>query len=141
MKRVSAGRGRRPKQHKLLMRWETGGDYKEDTIRMSRHRGRGRCSAEKTARKLYRCQCSTDGCTSTAYKGGGVCKRHGAKIKRCNSEGCTNQVVKGGVCHRHGAKRKRAKTKTKIKRCSCSCSREGCTNQVRQKGVCMRHIA
>ena len=55
---------------------------------------------KKTARKLYRCQCSTDGCTSTAYQGG-VCKRHGAKIKRCNSKGCTNQIVKGGVCHRH----------------------------------------
>eukprot|EP00984_Skeletonema_dohrnii_P013432 scaffold5570_cov87-Skeletonema_dohrnii-CCMP3373.AAC.8 len=81
MKRVSAGRGRRPKQHKLLM-------------------GDGRKQYQ------YTCQCSTDGCTSTAYKGGGVCKRHGATIKRCNSEGCTNEVVKGGVCHRHGAKRK-----------------------------------
>jgi hypothetical protein len=32
-----------------------------------------------------------------------VCIRHGAKIKRCSSEGCTNQTQKGGVCRRHGA--------------------------------------
>ena len=31
--------------------------------------------------------------------------RHGAKIKRCSSEGCTNQVIKWGVCIRHGANR------------------------------------
>jgi hypothetical protein len=34
-----------------------------------------------------------------------VCVKHGAKIKRCSSEGCTNQVIKGGVCRRHGANR------------------------------------
>ena len=42
---------------------------------------------------------------------GGVCIRHGAKVKTCSTEGCTNQVVKGGVCVRHGAK-------VKIKTCS-----------------------
>ena len=31
--------------------------------------------------------------------------RHGAKIKLCNSEGCTNYAQKGGVCKRHGAHR------------------------------------
>ena len=31
--------------------------------------------------------------------------RHGAKVKLCSSEGCTNQAVRGGVCFRHGAKR------------------------------------
>ena len=31
--------------------------------------------------------------------------KHGAKVKLCNSEGCTNQVQKGGVCCRHGANR------------------------------------
>ena len=33
--------------------------------------------------------------------------RHGAKqkLKRCSSDGCTNQVVKRGVCRRHGAYR------------------------------------
>mmetsp|Transcript_19939 Transcript_19939/g.39956 ORF Transcript_19939/g.39956 Transcript_19939/m.39956 type:complete len:99 (+) Transcript_19939:278-574(+) len=36
---------------------------------------------------------------------GGVCVRHGAKLKRCSSEGCSNQVKKGGVCRRHGAYR------------------------------------
>ena len=29
---------------------------------------------------------------------GGVCVTHGAKVKRCSFEGCTNIVVKGGVC-------------------------------------------
>jgi len=27
-----------------------------------------------------------------------VCITHGAQVKRCSSEGCTNQVQKGGVC-------------------------------------------
>jgi hypothetical protein len=40
-------------------------------------------------------QCST----------GGVCQRHGAKVKRCSSEGCTNHAQKGGImCVRHGAR-------------------------------------
>eukprot|EP00986_Skeletonema_menzelii_P016768 scaffold15845_cov97-Skeletonema_menzelii.AAC.1 len=36
---------------------------------------------------------------------GGVCIKHGAKIKRCSSEGCTNQAKRGGMCMRHGAYR------------------------------------
>ena len=31
--------------------------------------------------------------------------RHGAKFKRCSSEGCTNQYQRGGLCRRHGAYR------------------------------------
>jgi hypothetical protein len=31
--------------------------------------------------------------------------RHGAKVKRCSSEGCTNKAKRGGVCIRHGAKK------------------------------------
>ena len=31
--------------------------------------------------------------------------KHGAKVKRCSSEGCTNHAQKGGVCWRHGAYR------------------------------------
>jgi hypothetical protein len=27
-----------------------------------------------------------------------VCVKYGAKMRCCNHEGCTNQVVKGGVC-------------------------------------------
>jgi hypothetical protein len=34
---------------------------------------------------------------------GGVCMRHGAQVKLCSSEGCTNQAKKGGVCMRHRA--------------------------------------
>ena len=33
-----------------------------------------------------------------------VCVRHGAKLKRCSREGCTNIALRGGVCWRHGAK-------------------------------------
>ncbi len=54
--------------------------------------------------------------------------RHGAKVKRCSSDGCTNGVIKGGVCKKHGAKVKR-------------CSKEGCTNQAKRRGVCIRHGA
>ncbi|KAK1743965.1 hypothetical protein QTG54_005562 [Skeletonema marinoi] len=77
-------------------------------------------------------RCSSEGCTNQARSGGGVCLRHGAKVKhkRCSSEGCTNQVVQGGVCTKHGAK-------AKIKRCSF----EGCTNLARNGGVCKRHGA
>jgi hypothetical protein len=56
--------------------------------------------------------------------------RHGAKIKRCSSEGCTNIVVKGGVCVRHGAEQKKKQ-----------CSINGCTNQSKRRGVCIRHGA
>ena len=56
-------------------------------------------SPPKKRRKNY---CSIEGCKSLAHQGG-VCQRHGAKVKLCSSEGCTNQVVKGGVCKRHGA--------------------------------------
>lgn len=27
--------------------------------------------------------------------------KHGAEVKRCSAEGCTNLVQKGGVCRRH----------------------------------------
>jgi hypothetical protein len=72
-------------------------------------------------------RCSTEGCTNFVVKGG-VCVKHGAKVKRCSSEGCTNQAQKGGVCTRHGAKIKR-------------CSSDGCTNHARKGGVCIRHGA
>ena len=74
-------------------------------------------------------QCSSDGCTNQAQNGG-LCIKHGAKWtkKRCSSDGCTNKAVKGGVCKRHGAKVKR-------------CSSDGCTNQAKRGGVCWRHGA
>ena len=75
--------------------------------------------------------CSSDGCTNQVIKGG-VCVKHGAKkeLKRCSSDGCTNQAQKGGVCIKHGAKYIRKQ-----------CSSEECTNQVVKKGVCWRHGA
>ena len=49
-------------------------------------------------------RCSTEGCTNYAQKRG-VCRRHGAEIKLCSSDWCTNNVIRGGVCRRYGAKR------------------------------------
>lgn len=62
---------------------------------------------------------------------GGVCKRHGASVKICSHEGCTNQSIRDGVCIKHGAKRASAKT----------CSHEGCTSIAKKGGVCVRHGA
>jgi hypothetical protein len=31
--------------------------------------------------------------------------KHGANVKRCSIEGCTNYSQRGGVCKRHGAYR------------------------------------
>jgi hypothetical protein len=50
-----------------------------------------------------------------------VCIRHGAKVKLCSSDGCTNIAVKGGVCIRHGAEKKKR------------CSSEGCTKFSREE--------
>jgi hypothetical protein len=72
--------------------------------------------------------CSHEGCTKQS-KTGGVCARHGAKVKRCGHEGgCTNYAQKGGVCVRHGAKAKR-------------CRHQGCSKIAKQGGVCVRHGA
>ena len=78
-------------------------------------------------KKQYKKECSADGCTNQAQRGG-VCQRHGAKKRRCRIEGCTNHIQKGGVCKRHGAQVKQ-------------CSSEGCTNQAKKGGVCKRHGA
>ena len=74
-------------------------------------------------------RCSFEGCTNHVVKGG-VCFTHGAKVeqKQCSFKGCTNWVVNGGVCVTHGAKRK-------------LCSFEGCTNKVQKGGVCITHGA
>jgi len=59
-----------------------------------------------------------------------MCIKHGAKVKRCSSEGCNNQAKKGGVCIKHGAKYIRKR-----------CSSEGCKNIAVKGGVCRRHGA
>ena len=59
-------------------------------------------AAKKAAVNKYRQICSASGCTNVAVQGG-VCFRHGAKVKLCSREGCTNYAKKGGVCIRHGA--------------------------------------
>ena len=93
--------------------------------------------------------CSTDGCIQYAQKGG-VCIKHGAKVKICMHEGCTNKVQKGGVCWRHGERKvcshdeciqyaqkgglcNRHGSKAKL------CSHEGCTKYAQKGGECIKH--
>ena len=89
----------------------------------------GKERTKKVTRKKYRKRCSADGCTNLAKKGG-ICMKHGAKVKRCSSEECTNLAVKGGVCIKHGA------TWTKKK-----CNIQGCNTYAKRRGVCKRHGA
>ena len=79
----------------------------------------------KKARRL----CSVEGCTKQAKKGG-ICIKHGAKVRKCSHEGCTNNALKSGLCIRHGAKITRR-----------TCKFQGCTNKVQCAGVCFRHGA
>jgi len=80
-------------------------------------------------RKYY---CKVENCTNQA-KVGGVCTRHGAKVKRkerkkCSAEDCPNIAVRGGVCWRHGAK-------LSMKMCSV----EHCPNYAQVRGLCRGH--
>lgn len=78
----------------------------------------------------YRYLCSSNGCTSYA-KRGGVCYKHGAKVKRkmCSHIGCNSGARgKEGVCTRHGAVVKRA-----------MCTAEGCTKWKVKEGLCKMH--
>jgi len=83
----------------------------------------------KHGAKITRKNCSREGCTKLAARGG-VCIRHGATVPKCSHEGCTNHAKKGGVCVRHGANVSRK-----------FCSHEGCTNRAKKGGVCARHGA
>ena len=44
--------------------------------------------------------CKVFDCINLARKGG-VCVRHGAKVKTCSIEGCTTNVQKSGLCYKH----------------------------------------
>jgi len=57
--------------------------------------------------------------------------KHGAKMRTCKHDGCTNNLVKGGVCYKHGAIRPPRK----------KCEREGCNNNAQRLGVCCTHGA
>ena len=77
-------------------------------------------------------RCSHEGCNNKAQKGG-VCIRHGAKVKRCShkgctKQGCTKQAVKGGVCKEHG------------KKMMIRCSHMGCIKYARKGGVSNGHL-
>jgi len=80
-------------------------------------------------KKQTRRLCSVEGCTKQAKKGG-ICIKHGAKVRKCSHEGCTNNALKSGLCIRHGAKITRR-----------TCKFQGCTNKVQCAGVCFRHGA
>eukprot|EP00984_Skeletonema_dohrnii_P020024 scaffold9684_cov147-Skeletonema_dohrnii-CCMP3373.AAC.3 len=82
-------------------------------------------ATKKAAVNKYNKICSANGCTDVVVQGG-VCGRHGAKVKRCSWEGCINISQRGGLCSRHWAKFKR-------------CSGEGCTAYAQNGGVCIRH--
>merc|ERR1712194_301586 len=88
--------------------------------------GRPDPSGQPKARRKRKV-CSEDGCTKNAQKGG-VCIKHGAKVKRCSHYDCTKQVQQGGVCIEHGAKVKR-------------CSHDGCSKFTKGGGVCIKHGA
>jgi len=69
--------------------------------------------------------CSKEGCSNNALKGG-MCWSHGGKPK-CSASKCTNFALIGGVCWSHGAKPK--------------CSDPECNNLALDRGVCWRHGA
>eukprot|EP00985_Skeletonema_marinoi_P022485 scaffold14389_cov151-Skeletonema_marinoi.AAC.2 len=59
-------------------------------------------AAAKDAQTKPRDKCMHEECTNLAKKGG-VCIRHGAKVKLCSSDGCTGPAKKRGLCRRHWA--------------------------------------
>ena len=61
---------------------------------------------ERGARKRKRRYCNQEGCSKQVVQGG-VCIKHGARVKPCSREGCGKQVVQGGVCVEHGARKRR----------------------------------
>lgn len=100
----------------------------------------------------HRPRCSKQGCTNQVQQGG-LCIRHGAKVKMCTASGCTKLAQQGGLCIKHGAS---------VKLCSwgdCGklaqrggvcyshgakarkCSSEGCMNNAKRRGLCKRHGA
>ena len=91
-------------------------------------------SKQRAKKKRKKYTCSHEGCTNQV-RTGGVCTRHGAKVKTCKHEGCTTQARKGGVCTKHGLGRQGALRK------KYTCSHEGCTNQGVKGGVCVSHGA
>ena len=72
-------------------------DEEEDTDQPAQNEGV--CIKHNKAQKK-RTTCIHEGCTNRAVNGG-VCIRHGAKVKTCKHEGCTNQRKQRGFCTRH----------------------------------------
>ena len=98
---------------------------RKEAARSTVNRDNNESGSSKKKRKKY--FCSVAECTNQVVNGG-VCIRHGAKVKRCNVVGCPNQVLNGGVCFSHGAKKY-------------ICSVDECTSQVRWRGLCGWHGA
>jgi hypothetical protein len=102
-------------------------DYAEENEEMCAKHLKQQEKQRQRNQKRGKKGCSVRGCKNQAQIGG-VCMRHGAKVKLCSVRGCKNQAKKKGLCVKHGAK---------VKLCSVG----GCKNQARDGGVCMRHGA
>ena len=64
--------------------------------------------------------------------------RHGAKVKRCSIEGCTNQVKRGGVCGRHGAYNSQDESTAFGSEYEKATATRALTNQQRASGAVLR---
>ena len=84
--------------------------------------------------------CSIKGCTNRSTVGG-VCIKHGAKVKRCSHDGCNNIAQKRGLCRRHGAASERGGVQGQEKTTREKCSLLLCTSAAVEGGVCLRHRA
>ena len=107
------------------MRTRHGGKYKGCENKVQKDaptkREEEECALGKEQRSLFQNQFAATG--------------HGAHVKKCSHEGCTNLAIHGDVCWRHWEERKMHGAKHK------TCSHEGCTNLVIRGGVCGRHGA
>ena len=95
-----------------------------------RVRSKNESNEADAVQQIKRRRCKIKDCGKRARGIEHLCQAHGAKVKRCNNDSCTNQSVQNGVCVRHGAKVKRR-----------ICTSPGCNNVVISKGVCIKHGA
>ena len=67
--------------------------------------------------KIYEC--------TTSVRSKDLCAKHGAYVRKCETERCENASQCDGKCYRHGGKKR--------------CSMQGCRRFARSKGKCMAH--
>jgi hypothetical protein len=80
---------------------------------------------------------------SAVTTGGCKSRQNGTTRKKCNEDGCTNQVRAKGFCGNHGTCSANDCTNKVKARCLCEehgeCNEDGCTNQATAKGFCGKH--